>query len=300
MAPIFSRSIAPIFSKSITVDIITHMDLATLLTYRQTSRTSFELVSKQLMKTMLLLVGRFVPNPVLLLNKLERHGAFVAGSTALQFFLRHVDIDPQDLDIFLPYDSMSRMLNHFLVEQGGVVIPPQSPYRPFLSHILVEQSVSLSTPYGRVTLWQSETHTPFLPITCAPTSVHFVYMNPRYFGCAYPTLLFKYRGIFGRPDTPGFEASLAKCRDRGLDLRFFTNLWNDTAYHGPCAAEYYACPAQQRTFSDAGSLNARMLPTLYESLDAEVAWRLDDRPCGSACAQPTVELPIPRLLQNIM
>ncbi|KAL1940978.1 hypothetical protein VTO73DRAFT_7614 [Trametes versicolor] len=290
----------PIFSKSIIVELIIYMDFATLLTYRQTSHDSLDLVRRQLVKTMFLLVGRFVPNPRILLMKLERHGAFVAGSCALQFFLRHADVDPQDLDIFIPVDSMPRMLAHFLVDQAGIIIPSRFPDSSDLDHVLAEKAVTLSTSFGRVTLWQSEAHTPFLPITCGPTSFNFVYMNTRYFGCAYPTLLFNHRGIFGKPDAPGFEAALEKCRGRGLDVRLFTHMWRDLAHHGPCAAAYYACPAQQRTFSDAGSLNARLLPHLYEPLDAEVVWRLDDRPCGSACAQPTVELPIPRLLQNIL
>ncbi len=291
----------PTFCPVTTSTIAFFMDLPSLMVLRATSKSSLKLVEDMLTRSLRRIVSRFVPYPTALLEKLERHSAFVGGSAALEFFLRHSRIGPNNLDIFVPFGSLPPLFHHMLVCQASYLIHPssiQAAAPP--DHFLVEQAVTFQTLVGIVTLWQSEAHTPFLPIVSSPTSIHILYVNPRYFGCAYPRLLFASRGLIARPDISGFDVAANKCRQRGIELRFFTRTWPDLAHHGTCAARYFACPSQQRTLSDAGSLKARMKPLEDEELEPDVVWRLDERPCGSRCALPTVELPVARLLQNIL
>lgn len=290
----------PSLSLELTQLTVSYMDIPTLLTFRQASRSSLNLVRSELVTTLFFIVGRFVPNPSLLLAKLDTHGAFISGSTALQFFLRNTDVKPKNLDIFLPYDSLPPLLHHMFTVQAGLVLCTSRPVSDTLPHMLAEQAITIRTPYGDVNLWQSNAHTSFLPMACGPTSAHFLYVNTTHFGCGYPTLLFNNRAIVGHPHLVDFDLAITKCKKRKLDLRLFTHMWNDLAHHGPCAAKHFSCPAQERTFSDKGSLRARMHPLKHDVVEPGVVWRLDCRPCGRGCALPTSGLPLPRLLNNLI
>ncbi|KAH9848087.1 hypothetical protein C2E23DRAFT_740328 [Lenzites betulinus] len=284
-------------------NLVVYMDLPTMLAFRATSKQALRLVTRDLTRSLFLIVARFVPNPALLLAKLTRHNTFVSGSAGLQFFLRDLSVSPSNLDIFLPVDSLPPLLYHMLAEQGAFLIHPTPGSATIIPppwHFLAEQGFILQTPRGMVTLWQSGVNTPFLPIVCAPTSIQILYVNPRHFGCGYPSLLFARRALIARPNVEGFDEAVTKCQHRGIELRFFTHLWPDLAHHGPCASHLYLCPSQQRTLSDAGSLKARMHPFVDPEVELNVVWRLDDRPCGYSCALPTPQLPVARLLQNML
>lgn len=301
--PVIASSFAmPTFCPVTTANIVSYMDLPSLMVFRATCKPSLLIVEKDLTRSLLRTVSRFVPNPALLLEKLARHDAFIAGSAALEFFLRYSHIGPKNLDIFIPIGSMPPLLHHLFIEQAAYLVHPDDAQDapPPPPHFLVEQAFAFQTPVGAVTLWQSEAHTPFLPIISSPTSIHIVYVNPRYFGCGYPKLLFALRALIGRPDVIGFDEAAWKCFGRGIELRFFMRMWAEWAYHGPCAARYFACPSQQRTLSDAGSLKARMKPLADVVMEPNVVWRLDNRPCGAACSLPTPELPVARLLHNVL
>ncbi|KAL1945771.1 hypothetical protein VTO73DRAFT_1773 [Trametes versicolor] len=225
---------------------ISYMDIPTLLNFRQTSRTSLKLVRSELVTTLFFILGRFVPNPSLLLAKLDTHGGFISGSAALQFFLRHTNVQPNNVDIYLPYDSLPPLLHHMFTVQAGLVLSACHNVSDTLPHILAEQVIRIRTPYGDVNLWQSNAHTPFLPMACGPTSAHILYVNSTHFGCGYPGLLFQNRAIVGHPGIVDFDLTVNKCKNRHLDLRLFTNMWRDLAHQGSCAAKQFACPAQEQ------------------------------------------------------
>ncbi|EIW52158.1 uncharacterized protein TRAVEDRAFT_53586 [Trametes versicolor FP-101664 SS1] len=269
MANPFAR---PTLSLETTSIIVSLMDIPSLMVFRATSKASLALVKNDLTRSLRRIVSNFVPNPTLLLEKLDRHHAFISGSVALQFFLRGSPIRPRNLDIFLPIGSLPPLFHHMLVEQASYLIHSFAfPHVALIPpHFLVEQAVAFQTPLGTVTLWQSEAHTAFLPIISAPTSIHILYVSPRYFGCGYPTLLFALRAIIGRPDVAGFEDAVRSCCKRGIQLRFFTRMWPDWTHHGSCAARYFACPSQQRTLSDAGSLKARIDPLVDLEVEPRV------------------------------
>lgn len=292
----------PALSPCLTALVTAQMDLPTLLVFRTTSQNGLRVVRKELATTLKAIVSRFVPNPKLLLVKLDKLNAVVGGPAALAFFLRGLDVHPKHLDIFVPIDCMPPFVHHILVDQGGLQLRPPTAVitHPPPWDLPDEQCVAFRTPLGEVNLWQSEAHTPFLPIITGPTSLHILYVSPRYFGSAYPTLLFAHRALVARPDTTGFDAVVRECARLKINLRFFASMWSDLAHHGPCASKVFLCPSQQRTFSDAGSLRARFNPLVDGELDAEVVWRLDYRPCGAKCAEPTIQLPLPCLLSNIL
>ncbi|KAH9852847.1 hypothetical protein C2E23DRAFT_729789, partial [Lenzites betulinus] len=269
----------PVFSRCITALIVSNMDLPTILVFRTTSRENLCIAKQELRKTLRSILSQFVPKPGMLAAKLNRLNAVVGGSAGLAFFLRHLDVCPTHLDIFIPIGCMPPFFHHILTDQSGTLIFPVMPTNgvdPLPENLPDEECFTFRTPCGCINLWQSEAHTPFLPIVTGPTSLHILYVSPRHFGCAYPKLLFSTRALVARPDTSGFDSVVSECVRLKIDLRFFTNGWEDLASHGPCASKVFLCPSQQRTFSDAGSLRGRMNPLVDGELDAEVVWRRGD------------------------
>ena len=75
---------------------------------RQCSKRTLAGVGMEHRASLCRIVGRFVPDPQSLCEALEERHAFVGGSCALLFFLRDVDFQPSNLDVYVPREEGER------------------------------------------------------------------------------------------------------------------------------------------------------------------------------------------------
>lgn len=274
----------------VTVHICSFIDsLPNLLDMRTTSRHFDLAVAIELRFTLYRLVRRFIASPGHLLLKLEETHTSVGGSAALLFFLRNASFHPNNLDLFVPHDAYPILLHHICVEQGGTVERLRTTMDPDgqdLEDRSLDSIATVQTARGHILVHRSANHEALAPVARSWCSAHVTFVNPRYFGTAFPNLLFARRAIVG---TFSFDVGrlVRKYRNLGFDFRLATHMWSDLD-HPQCAAGHWACHTQPRTFNDAGALCAPMTSRMEERPSAfrsDMRWRLDVRPCGGRCLE---------------
>lgn len=188
------------------------------------------------------------------------------------------------VDVVLPHDSAFNVfVFHTMMEQGGTLQHSRCAGEGGLpSRRGVAATSHLRTSKGDVHVFQSNSRFALLPVTMSTLSCQISYVNATHFGTAYPDLLFWRRALLAHM-CRSRSLSVSSYVYRKFSIRLFVNHWEDRAEEGQCAAEYFECPAQVRTFTDPGSLWGRMRPLQSPPLRQRLAWRLDVRPCGGRC-----------------
>ncbi|KAI0745218.1 hypothetical protein C8Q76DRAFT_789638 [Earliella scabrosa] len=261
------------------------LDFRDMTRLRQCSKRTLAGVGMEHRASLCRIVGRFVPDPQSLCEALEERHAFVGGSCALLFFLRDVDFQPSNLDVYVPREEGERILEHLVQVQGAHRVETAQQDDFGITFDLQERHLSdimtLHTAKGVVQVHCSRTCDALPAIARSWCSLLVNYVNPRHFGSAYPWLLFQRRGLVGEW-TEEEEAHVTKYAGRGFDIRISVNFWEDLDIEG-CGSNKWACATQPRMFIDAGAMRARTSPLHVRPINSTSRWRLDYRPCGGRC-----------------
>ncbi|KAI0683564.1 hypothetical protein C8Q76DRAFT_601086, partial [Earliella scabrosa] len=209
--------------------------LPNLLKLRLCSKALYNFVAAELFRSLQDLLALYVPDPIALGQMLIGLRGYVSGEAALRFLVRdaiHHSAFAATLDLYLPYESYARAMHHLLFVQKGTYDPgfPHGPNgtrtlpQRFMTHHYLADISTVSTSQGVVRVFRSTTSEALAPISCAWSSLHVIYVTPRVFGAAYPSLLFAHRGVLG--DGHPQERQLVAMHARaGFDLRLDVSLW---------------------------------------------------------------------------
>lgn len=260
------------------------MDLRTLLRLSRCSHAYHTLFVTALMGDLHHVVDAFVPHPSEFLHALELSRGFVGGEAAASFLLRLTTPLPPVLEVYLPHSTFLPFLHHLLFIQRAMRIPwlmsRNAP--PFWLPLHgIQHVVTMRTTHGDIHVYRSASNDALLPISRVGLTPYMSFMNPRYFGTPFPSLLFKRRALLGEgagDNTYDTEHLLSL----GFDVRLTARAWPEYNVP-PCPAHHFVCTAQSRTFTDAATLACRIDPLHGRRLNSLVVWRLDVRPCGGTC-----------------
>ncbi|EIW54755.1 uncharacterized protein TRAVEDRAFT_50893 [Trametes versicolor FP-101664 SS1] len=227
------------------------LDLPTLLVLRRVCRTWEDSVSEHLLMALSALLQDLVPNPRAFLSSLTFARGFIVGSTAVAFLLRRSSSFGKAVDVVLPRDSsVTAFVFHLMMEQGARLRYQRiGANRQSRSRRAVAVTCHLLTSKGWIYVHQSTSRFALLPIVMSTLSLQLSYVNMHHFGTAYPNLLFDRRALLANLSASK-SAVVAAYLERGFSIRLYSNHWPDHDDEGQCAAEFFECPAQVRTFSD--------------------------------------------------
>ena len=257
--------------------------------FRLACRATCHAVEEELKREMERIVGLFVPQPAVLLERLDAHRGVVGGSCALKFFLREHDIEPHNLDVYVPKGGYVALLQHLTylqerppTEDFTFAVDPTPLGRTLASRGLDTIARCEGVGGFRVNLYRARNAAdPLPPIARSWCSLLINFFSYRYYGAAYPALLFRGRGVVGRRASREDEL-VSYWGSRGLDLRLEPHQWSDLGLSPPTHAKY-SCPGALRSFEDPGALYARVRLLQDELPSTPLRWRLDDRMCGGSC-----------------
>ncbi|RDX40033.1 hypothetical protein OH76DRAFT_1301224, partial [Lentinus brumalis] len=227
------------------------VDMKSMMTLRACSRATMGAVAEVLRYNLRKMCESILPDPDEFFEELLRIYAFIGGEIAVRWLLRDVRVPCNHLEVFVPameFANIGVHLTHF--QRGDLMAVREADehedgtMRP---NALERRSV-FHTPTGVVTVYESTTDDPLAPIACGHSSVEVAYVNPRYFGHGYPTLLFAYQGLLAGW-FEGESEYVIEWAGRGIDLRLYAEGWREFAGLR-CPAKRWACPAQGRRFID--------------------------------------------------
>ncbi|TFK88330.1 hypothetical protein K466DRAFT_443006, partial [Polyporus arcularius HHB13444] len=227
------------------------VDMKSLMTLRACSRATMSAVAEVLRYNLRHMCQRILPDPDEFFEELLRCYAFIGGEVAVRWLLRDFTAPCEHLEVFVPalqFANMGLQLTHF--QRGDLMAVREADEHEdgTMRPNAVERSAVFHTPTGVVTVHESTTDDPLAPIACSQSSVEVTYVNPRYFGHGYPTLLFALRGLLAGW-FEGESEYVIHWAGRGMDLRLYAEGWQE--YAGlQCPAARWACPAQGRRFID--------------------------------------------------
>ncbi len=266
------------------------MDFRTLMFFRGTAQDSLALVQCELQDAFDELLSIYVPNIATFKTALTRHGAVVGGIVALCFFLCLRPSKQCVLELYTPIDGFWPVQHHILNHQDGLYIyaVPLSGYRGIHtdSHLITGHDLGNGT---KVDIRRSVSH-PLLPICQTINSTLAVYVSPEQFGLAWPNLTL---------DSRYMPRSFLRASDRtshimtqlGLSAKLWPWMWPDLGMAPQqCARNAFYCPAQARTVTDGGFLQATLFPHTMERITPRIEFRLCNRPCHNGCQRATPHL----------
>ncbi|KAI0686396.1 hypothetical protein C8T65DRAFT_747419 [Cerioporus squamosus] len=265
------------------------LPLPALLSLRLSSHKYLELVKDALHQKLCEVVAPFIPKAEEFIHMLNVLDAFIGGDGALSFLLRDEPIDVDSLDVYVGNIEWKYLVYHLTFTQGAYEVPCPHPSQnaspSWLPAHGVESVIRMCTTKGDINIYCTSTYQsdPLTPIARSSSTIHFSYVNGRYCGTGYPSLLFQHKGLLsdGDPDDTDYTQLYIS---RGFDIRLTARAWPEFRHAGePCAAHKWSCTAQARRFTDRGALFFRFEPFAYPTLHCTVIWRLDRRPCGGQC-----------------
>lgn len=266
------------------VVVCSQMDMRTLLTLRCCSKSTLLAIASLLRRNLEELCREFLPKPEHFVSCLARSHAYLGGDAAIRFILRQSNFPVRGLEIYVGPDHMSSIYYELQLFQGaamGTIAQAEDEEDGWMEKHALESVTYAWTSSGHITVHESISDDPLAPLGCRRTSLEATYVNPSHFGTAFPSLLFQHRGLMA-DWSDGETEEVMKWGRRGFDLRLSARAWPE--YRGQhCAAAWWACHSQPRSFSDAGAMRCRLEPLKRSRLQSTVWWRLDTRPCGGRC-----------------
>ncbi|TFK88574.1 hypothetical protein K466DRAFT_453784, partial [Polyporus arcularius HHB13444] len=231
------------------------LDLKSLLILRVCSSEYFDIVVKELQDHMEDIVAPFVPHPRSLLNYLPRVNGFLGGSAVIPFFVRDARYRANALEVYVPFTELVPFCHHMRNHQSAWEeddFGSDDDFEDYLPHRGTRSITRFGTTAGIVNVVCSRFQDPLTPIACSWSSLHTGYVNPVWFGHAFPRLTLQRRGIVG--DGVGEEnevcSRMERFLGRGFDLRMTARAWSEYAHHLPCPKSQYVCHTQPRSFKD--------------------------------------------------
>ena len=266
--------------------ICSQLSFKDVLALRTASSHHLEAVARVMDHTLEHILRRFVEDTSGLKSALVRLNSFIGGAAAVAYFMRDGSVVPKALDVFTPYWNHDAFVDELKSLHGAKFIWAQEAgdiIGEHLEHCGLAAITYLATTKGLVTVYRSQTNNPLVPIVRGWSSAVTNFVHPHFFGCGYPLLLFRRRALVG----VGHRREAGHVRaytQRGFDLRLASHQWPDHA-HPRCAAQFWCCPLQARSFTDPGALFSRVRPLQASLPNITITWRLDFRPCGSDCVR---------------
>ncbi len=253
--------------------------------FRATARSSLAYVRREQSDALDELLRLHVPDVVLFKHALIEHGALVSGLAALHVFLRLRPPLNKPLEVYVSYNDFHSFRDNLLLNQSGIHVAGAG--MPFTQGLV--EVIEVETIRGKLHIFRSTGHA-VVPIIHAPNTALVAYISPEHFGLGWPKLTLNLRCM------PGQFTRICTSINRALDhLGFDTKLW-PWMWKGlgiraqACARHAFCCPAQQRLVVDKGFMRATMSPLETSRLEANVAFRLCDRPCRGSCYGPSTYL----------
>ena len=252
--------------------IADHMDLASLISWRQTCIASYAHSTASLERTLLRLVNIFLTHPPALLRLVADFNAVIGGEVALAYVRREKAYRPRTLEIFagrLQYDPLCRAIlssprlspdiTHSTVSMADY---PVCTRHDIVETLEVHLRCGLSL-YVR----QSTTFSPVSPIARAICTAFMNFVTPHSFGCAYPRLTLHNRALLCdvgmRTVDVLDDAARTALIDLGIETAVHPSHWSeyrvwsptpeDIASGNACWRSHFICPQQGRFFGDRGS-----------------------------------------------
>ncbi|RDX39822.1 hypothetical protein OH76DRAFT_1490813 [Lentinus brumalis] len=233
-------------------------------------------------------VAPFLVKPGDFLRCIKPLDVYIGGDGALSFLQRECSTTVDALEIYVSDDDWRHIIYHLTFSQHAyqVPCPVVDNVGPAwaLMHGL-DSVITMRTPKGDIHVYRVLPNIDTLtPIARAWCSLHVCYVNVHHFGAGYPSMLFANRALLSDGEDVDDTDSCNLYVDRGFDIRLSADYWPDIANPThTCHAAGWMCPAQARTFTDAGALRCRMEPLVTDPVETCVVWRLDTRPCGGTC-----------------
>ncbi|PIL26238.1 hypothetical protein GSI_11993 [Ganoderma sinense ZZ0214-1] len=251
-----------------------YMPMASLLAWRRTCRDTYLLATKELRRSLLVLLARFFPDPVDFLRALTRWGGMIVGEAALSQVLHDPSVCTNTLEIAVGITSFQHFLHvltriiPFGTHTVNEMNKPAPPSFPTLRRIARIAEFQLASGLI-VQVYQSYTSSACDVVCGAWTTALMNFVTQSSFGCAYPRLTLNYRGIScdGRMQSRRWfdRTTDERLRSKGFELAPYTAAWASFST-GPyssslrptptrgCGKILHICPFQGRYFGDPGSL----------------------------------------------
>ncbi|PIL26249.1 hypothetical protein GSI_12005 [Ganoderma sinense ZZ0214-1] len=297
-----------------------YMPMPALLSWRATCLTNYLSVNQYIRGSLLCLLSRFFPDPVVFLQAMSPWSALIIGEAALAHVLRDNSICGATLELaignlyFQPFvDCLSRLLPP-VSHLASLVTKPAPTDFPFHRHITRIAEFRLSSGLY-IVLYESSTPSACDVVSGYWTSALMNFVTGFTLGCAYPRLTFNRLSLLCDVRTSAmawWDHDMARrLEDLGFGFDLRPDNWplscraSASSSFRPidcCGKSLYICPLQGRYFGDPGSMvlffdGFRVdLDDLHDLGVAPygpmVAWRLPSiGTCKSGCIEDDPVLP---------
>lgn len=310
--------------------IADRMDLASIVSWRQTCIANYAQSTASLDRTLLKLLNPFVSHPSVLLRLVADYGAVIGGETALAYIRRDEVFRPRTLEIFagrLQFGPLCRAISSSSRLSTDIVrTATYAAVYPLCTERDVEETLVVHLRSGLdLYVRQSSTPSPLSPVARAVCTALMNFVTPRSFGCAYPRLTLNGRALLcdvGMRSVDHLDAAAmaalvelgietAVCPAHWPEYRLWSSTPDDVDSLNACWRSHHICPDQARYFGDRGSFVDYVSPLECGAKElravrappfgATIVWRLSSSyRCVMDCDGRDVLLPRGVLSQGLI
>ncbi|KAI9058812.1 hypothetical protein FKP32DRAFT_1680518 [Trametes sanguinea] len=235
------------------------------------------------------IVRSTVADVELLFQTMRDLNVFIGGLSMLPYFLRDLHYNTSfPLQFFVPAASFTIFIRHLRHQHHARLrykSTPPTNYHGF------RKLVGLQGTRRDIIVFSSANECALSPLVRSPSTSAMCYVGATRFGVLWPSLTFARRAMLGEfPPSSSKKSSIAD--DLGVDNKLYSWMWSDL--NDPvqlCSRLSFRCPAQTRHLLDDGTLRGTWLPLQPIPAMPNIYFRLDERPCGGPCLQPSSLLP---------
>ncbi|KAL6306070.1 hypothetical protein BKA93DRAFT_729994 [Sparassis latifolia] len=172
------------------------MDLPTLLLWQRLSKRRTILIHNEFSRTLIALLSPFIVNPRYFEACLVRTSSVISGYGAQWFIDRNMASFPTWLDICVPRTNM-RMVHFCLMHRMRTteIAVSSREEQQILARGCTSVTRLLTSRGFIINILCSASESALYPITHSWTTLLMNYVTPDNFGCAYPSLTLRNRGI---------------------------------------------------------------------------------------------------------
>ena len=187
--------------------ITDHMDILTLTRWRATCKSNYFQVSASLRRTLLSLLGPFVPFPTDLLDIMRNYRGIFGGEIALSFFLRDPGYKPTALEIYAAdFEFMAlcdAVLSNTHIRSRILGYDHSLPTIFFAFRRLISQTLHIQLDNGRsIYVHRSYNSSAVAPLSRSLCTALSNFVTVYGFGCSHPELTLRQRALLADHETP--------------------------------------------------------------------------------------------------
>ncbi len=251
------------------------MDMRSLMRWRRTCKTHYEVAVRTIDQELGAMVEVYVPSRTFFMAVLHECRAVIGGEAALAFFLRDPTVLSRQLDVYAGSQDGPALVTA-LTDSWGQFRFTQESYRGRNHHLAVRTDIRRDVHLRckqtglEIIIHIANTRCALSPITRTWATALCNYVGVGRAGCGYPSLTLERRSLLARLPSHHFGESDVEERllrpNAGFQFARTAAMWPEYvrrgqlpvvatgAWRSPCLREAFLCPYQGRYFGDRGSL----------------------------------------------